>query len=452
LKSETEFSSIFAGNVKGGYMKVKRITVLVLIAFLCVMQMAWAGGQQEGAAKGAEEQVTLRFVNWASAEDATRATINECIAIFEKQNPNIKIENIPVPFGQISQQAVTMAAGGNPADIIQQEAWMPYELAGMGELENLENYASEEYLERVWPSTLEASRYNDKLIAVPWSVTPFGFWYNKKLLKDAGIDEPAADWSELLAHLDILKEHYEGQNVDTLEVFTAAPKYSVIHGWTWMWAFGATPLENGRAGIDTPEFKETLAWYRKMVNEGYTTGGWKLREFREAFAKDQLVYAYDGPYIKGIMSSIAEDMSDEEFNETYGVARFPFGKRENTAMSFHQLAMSNKCADKEAAWKFIEFLTSSETVIEKYILPMGAILPLKDQVDGAYADEFSDPADRGFVEEVLPYTAGIPFNPKYSQAAETISTLGIQKACFTNEPIDKIVAELEQEINKIYGW
>lgn len=432
-------------------MKTKKLTVIMMVLLLCLMQVVWASGQQEPA-DGAEEQVVLRFVNWASAEDATRATINECIAIFEEQNPNIKIENIPVPFGQISQQAVTMAAGGNPADIIQQEAWMPYELAGMGELENLENYAPKEYLDKVWPSTLEASRYNGELIAVPWSVTPFGFWYNKKLLKEAGIEEPAADWNELLNHLDILKDYYEGQNVDALEIFTAAPKYSVIHGWTWMWAFGATPLENGRAGIDTPEFKETLSWYRKMVNEGYTTGGWKLREFRESFAKGELVYAFDGPYVKGIMSSINPDLTEENINDVYGVAKFPFGERSSTAMSFHQLAMSNKCADKEAAWKFIEFLTSSSTVIEKYILPMGAILPLKDQVNGEYASEFDDPADRGFVENVLPYTRGIPFNPEYSQAAETISTLGIQKACFTDEPIDKIAADLEEAINKIYGW
>ena len=433
-------------------MKTKKFALMVLIIVLCSVQFAWTAGQKEKGSGDVQEQVVLRFVNWASAEDATRATINAAIAVFEQQNPNIRIENIPVPFGQISQQAVTMAAGGNPADIIQQAAWMPFELEGMGELEDLENYAPREYLDKVWPSALEASRYNGKLIAVPWSVTPFGFWYNKKLLKDAGIDAPARDWDELMKHLDILKEFYTGQNVDVLELFTAAPKFSVIHGLTWMWAFGATPLENGEAGIDTPEFKAALSWYRKLVKEGYTTGGWKLREFREAFAMGRLVYAYDGPYLKGIMSSINNEITEENINENYGVVKFPFGERKSTALDIHQLAMSNKCEDKEAAWKFIEFLTSSETVIENYILPMGAVLPLEDDVTGKYSGEFSDAISRGFVEFVLPNTRGIPYNPNFSQAAEIISTLGIQKACFTDEPIDDIAAKLEQAINKIYGW
>jgi multiple sugar transport system substrate-binding protein len=422
----------------------------LLLILLCAAPAVWSGAQQEEAA--AAEEASLRFVNWASAEDATRATINECIDAFVADNPNIKIENIPVPFGQISQQAVTMAAGGNPADVVQQEAWMPYELAGMDEVEDLYNHAPDAYLDKLWPTVLEASKYGDELIAVPWSVTPFGFWHNKELLSQAGVGAPPQDWDELMEHLDTIKAAFSGQDIDTLEVFTAAPKYSVIHGWTWMWAFGAYPLEGGKANIDTPEFKACLAWYRKMIKRGYTTGGWKLREFREAFATDKLVYAYDGPYIKGIMGSINPDITEDNINDLYGVSKFPFGVREATAMSFHQLAMSNKCAAKSAAWKFIEFLTASDTVIEKYILPMGAILPLKSQVMGEYASEFSDAIDKGFVEKVLPFTRGIPFNPAYSQAAETISNLGIQKACFTDESIDSIAAALEEEINEIYGW
>ena len=423
--------------------------ILALVFAVLAVSFAWANGGSDSAPAG-EETITLRFVNWASAEDATRATINECIAEFEQMYPNVTIENIPVPFGQISQQAVTMAAGGNPADVIQQEAWMPFELAGMNELEDLSKWAPQEYLDSVWPTVLEASRYEGTLIAVPWAVTPFGMWYNKDLLAEAGIDAPASNWDELLEHLDILKDAYD--NVDTLELFTAAPKYSTIHGWSWMWAMGAYPLENGKAAINTPEFRATLQWYRDMVNDGYTTGGWKLREFREAFARGELAYAFDGPYLKGIMASVNGDITEDNINDTYAVAPFPFGERAATAMSFHQLAMSSKCENKEMAWKFIEFLTSSDTVIEKYILPMGAVLPLETQVKGEYADAFADPIGQGFVNHVLPNTRGIPFNPEYSQAADLISTLGIQKACFTDEPIEQIAADLEAAINKVYGW
>ena len=446
----------------------KNIAVAIIIMFTASVMLIGIGGCKpiapveevpavveevpEVVEAAPEEPVTLRFVNWASAEDATRATLNEIIGIFQQKNPHITIENVPIPFGEISQQVVIMAAGDNPADIVQQSSWMPFELAGMDEVEDLYNYAPESYLNDVWPSALEAGKYNDKLIAVPWSITPFGFWYNKELMTGAGISAPPKNWDELQQHLDIIKTEYSGQGVDALEIFTAAPKFGVVHGLTWFWAFGANPLEDGKANIDTPEFKEALSWYRKMVNEGYTTGGWKLREFREAFATGKLVYAFDGPYIRGIMGSINEDITDETINDLYGVAEFPFGEKEYTVMDLHQLAMSNKCENKEAAWAFIEFLTSSDIAIEKYILPMGAILPLQSQVTVDYASEFADDINRAFVEDVLPKTRGPQYNPEWSQAADIIATLGIQKACFTDESIDEIASELEAEINKIYGW
>ena len=112
--------------------------------------------------------------------------------------------------------------------------------------------------------------------------------------------------------------------------------------------------------------------------------------------------------------------------------------------------MAKQTKDKDAAWKFIEFLTASDEVIQNYLLPMGAILPLKSSVE-KYADVFEQPINKAFIEEVLPATRGIPYGPKWSQAAQFILN-ALQKVCFSDEPIDQIAADVDKNVSVIYGW
>ena len=427
---------------------MSRMKQMVSFVTVCVVLAAILIPSQQVFAK----DTVIRFVNWASAEAVTRETIDEVIKAFEAQNPGITVENVAIPFGQIRTQIITMTAGGNAPDVMQLSGILPFELTEMGALANLKEYASEEYLADVWEGPLNASMYNDRLTSVPWAVTPFGFWYNKKLMADAGIQAPPATWDEFMAALDTIKEKYAGQGIDAFELFTASAGYGVVHNWSLMWAFGAFPLENNTAGFDTPEMKAYFAWMRKMINEEYTTGGFKLREFREELAKGRLVFGFDGPYVQGMVKSLNSEISDENLNEIFGVAGFPAGVTGESlvALDFHCLGMSENAQDKEAAWKFIEFLTSSDEVIQDYLLPMGAILPLKSSVE-KNAAVFEQPINKAFIEQVLPATRGIPYEPKWGQASQIILD-AIQKVCFTDDSIDDIAAETEQKINVIYAW
>jgi multiple sugar transport system substrate-binding protein len=292
----------------------------------------------------------------------------------------------------------------------------------------------------------------DKLVSVPWAVTPFGFWYNKELMKKAGIEAPPKTWAEFEKSLDMVKATYAGQGVDAFELFTAKALYNVVHNWSLMWAFGAFPLENDKAGFDTPEMKNYFTWLRKMIQEEYTTGGFRLREFREELAKGRLVFGFDGPYVQGMVKSLNSEITDANLNEIFGVSGPPAGVtgKPLVALDFHCLGMAEQAKDKDAAWKFIEFLTASDEVIQNYLLPMGAILPLKSSVE-KYADVFEQPINKAFIEEVLPATRGIPYGPKWSQAAQFILN-ALQKVCFTDEPIDQIAADVDKNVSVIYGW
>ncbi len=398
------------------------------------------------------EETVIRFVNWASAEAVTRETINSVIKEFESRNPGIKIKNVAIPFGQIRTQVITMTAGGNAPEVMQVSGNLPFELAGMGALADLKEFASSNYIDDNWPGAISASMYNDELINVPWAVTPFGFWYNKNLMKQAGLDAPPTSWSDFEKHLDLIKSEFSGKGIDSFELFTAKAGYSVVHNWSLMWAFGAFPMENNKAGFNTPEMKKFFNWYRKMIQDKYTTGGFKLREFRDELAKERLVYGFDGPYVQGMVKKLNSQFNDDNLSKTFGIATLPAGidGKSRIALDFHALAMSKQTKNKEAAWKFIKFLTSSDAVINKYLLPMGAILPLKSSVK-KFDAQFNTPINQAFINHVLPNVRGIPYGPNWGQASPFILN-ALQTVAFTDKSIDDIAAQLDQTVTAIYGW
>jgi multiple sugar transport system substrate-binding protein len=111
------------------------------LASAYVLGISGCGGSQSQGG-----QVTLRYANWVASEEATRETITKAIEAFEKQNPNVKVESVAIPFDQMRQQLVTMAAGGNPPDVMQLSGPWSQELGAQGALVDLSEIAGEGYL------------------------------------------------------------------------------------------------------------------------------------------------------------------------------------------------------------------------------------------------------------------------------------------------------------------
>ncbi len=273
------------------------LTFFVLLAF---SSLIFASAEKEkGDAKGSkkEQKIKLVFSNWASAEKATRDTINAVIAKFEELHPNVTIENLGIPFDQVREQLITMAAGGNAPDVMQLNGNWPFELGSMGVLMDLKEIAEPEYLADNWEGGLEVGTYQGKLYAVPYAITPHGFWYNKDLMAKAGIKSVPKTMDELMIACQKIKDTLGADGVYALGVDTTKIDYSLIGFIPWMWTFGARPLENG-INFDTPQNLDAFNWLREIVVKGYNPLGLQIKELRELMAKDKIVFKLDGPYLE----------------------------------------------------------------------------------------------------------------------------------------------------------
>jgi multiple sugar transport system substrate-binding protein len=395
-------------------------------------------------------QVTLKYANWVASEEATRETITKAIEAFEKQNPNVKIQSVAIPFDQMRQQLVTMAAGGNPPDVMQLSGPWSQELGAQGALVDLKEIASKSYLNDNYEGALEAGEYQGKLYAAPLSLTPHAFWYNKDLMKQAGLDpeQPPKTMEELDEQMGQLKAKLP-QGIYPIGLDTTKIDYALVQFWPWFYAFDARPLYGGEINFDTPQVGNALQWLRDTVDKGYTPVGQQIKEERELMAKDKIVFKLDGPYTVGILRSLNTNLEGDAFYDKFAVTTVPFGAngKSETLADIHQIGISPQAEDQNAAWEFAKFLAGSEESINQYQIPYGVIPPLKSDEK---SDKFDDPVSQVYINEVFETMIGGPYGPKYGEAQQYIIQ-ALQKAALENDPIEQILKDTEQNLKGVYS-
>ncbi len=405
------------------------------------------------AAAATPKPVTLTFYNWASAEEVTRKNVEKIIAKFQTDNPGVTIKNVPYGFGEIQNQIIIATTGGNPPDVMQLSSNMPFELAAMGALEPLDGYSTKEYRADNTKANLDAATYQGKLYAIPWSITPHAFWYNKALMQKLGLDpaKPPRTIDSLNAAFKTIKAAGKGE-IYGMGLDTTKRQYALVHQWPWMLTFGAEPFKDGKPNFDTPELVAYYTWLRDITAQRYNPPGLILRDFRQFSAAGKEVFAWDGPYFKGTLASINKALLDDKvFFDTWSVKSIPVGKlgKPITVTDNHELAISKACANKDVAFKFIQTLVSSDLAVTDYYIPLGAIPPLKSLI-AKFKDRFADPISRVYTTEIIPSSVPMPFGPKFPAAAE-VMLVGMQRVVTTSEAVDKILKDVQASLKSVYG-
>ena len=196
---------------KTKYLYVSLSLILVLSILLAACGSGQTTDENSSSSQSTdEEQVTIKFANWVSAEDATKENVSKVIEAFEQEHPNVTVENVAIPFDQMRQQLLTMTAGGNPPDVMMLNGPWSQELGAQGALLDLTEIAGEDYLNDNWPGALDAGKYKDQLYAVPFGLSPHAFWYNKDLMEKAGLDpeNPPKTMDELNEAMAQIKDNW----------------------------------------------------------------------------------------------------------------------------------------------------------------------------------------------------------------------------------------------------
>ncbi|MEQ8677780.1 MAG: sugar ABC transporter substrate-binding protein [Aggregatilineales bacterium] len=414
---------------------MKKQLFLALLIILLSLSISMVSAQ--------DDVVELEFVNWIGSEEATAEDLEAMLAAFEEANPDIRVNNVPLPFPESGNQLLVRSLGGNPPDIsMTHTAWVG-PLIEAGVLMDLTDVILNQ--DDYFPFALESGIVDGKLNYVTWAPSPTIVYYNINLLADAGYDSPPETWAEMME----MSEAVAALNDDTygfvMETASAANAGFYFLG-NIMSYYGADLFdEDGNVALDSPETVEAYTFAMDLFDRGISPTGNVLRNTRELFSQNHAAFYRDGEYGVGIIEALNPEMV---FGEDFGVILLPGDEAGVPTPTFyieHQLAIYEGTEHVEEAARLIDFLTGPEG-IAIYNDFGGFKLPVRES--SANIDFYSAPenAFMGTFIEAMDTANALPGEqPTFGALMITLAE-GLQRVGIIGEDPATVVPELAEEV------
>ena len=339
---------------------MKKSFYLLLVVVLFVLPVSTALGGDDG-----------KVIHVVTMDQAGMTTeeMDEIIARFEEANPGVTIDMTYVSYDALHDLLVTSISSDPPAfDVVLiDEIWFP-EFAEAGWLMDISDRITDEMREGIFPSLWAIVTVNDKVYGMPWLLDMKFFYYNTRMLEEAGFDAPPATWEELAEQARVMKEK---GIVEYPFVQSWAQAEAAICDWVaFLYGNGGEFLdENGEPAFNGPEGVGALQWMVDMVNEGLVNPAsltYLEEDVRSVFSQGKAAFATYWLY----MYDLTQDPNESQVVGEVGIGIIPvfesvYPERKSASSSGSMafgIASGSENADE--AWAFLEYLTSEPIQIE----------------------------------------------------------------------------------------
>ena len=410
-------------------------------------------GEEAKGEAPAGEQVTITISNWLEAEEATSAIFKELLDDFMAANPDIRVESQAIPFNQYKDQVLIAGTSGNAADVIMGNSQMISAFNGAGILAELDDLASKEVLDDIYPGYLSGTTYDGKVKALSWAPHPIAMYYNKDLFTKAGLDpeKAPATWDEMTEAARAIAKFGKDEAGNTLYGL-GIPTGKVAHTGTVFngifYTYGGHFVdENGNVDLNNEGNVEALTWTKQLVDEKVIPAGLEIKDLRGLFASGQIGIIFDGDMGRSAFRSSSG--LGEEFDKKMGIAVIPTGKtgRSETVYTEHQLGVFAKSEHKEAAVRLVEYLISKDAMVKYHksnavLSARKSIATLPEMNEDSFMEVFNKQSETA---SPLPAT-----NAMFDNAMNEV-TKAIERIVVNNEDIKTVLEETNKTIKEMYG-
>ncbi|MET8726467.1 extracellular solute-binding protein [Streptomyces parvus] len=331
------------------------ITTTALVAALALAATACGSDDESGGSKSSGElsgTVTWWDTSSVGSEDKVFKKLAEG---FEKKHPKVDVKYVNVPFGEAQNKFKNAAQAGDGApDVIRSEvAWTP-DFANLGYLAPLDGTAALKDQDDFLKQAVASTKYEDKTYAVPQVIDSMGIFYNKKMLKEAGVEAPA--------NLDDLKTVAKKIKDKTGKTGLYLRGDDPYYFLSFLYGEGGDMVDAGSKSvtIDKPEGVKAFKTVKELVDDGTAktdaSDGWE--NMMQAFKNGDVAMMINGPW------AVADTLTGKEFTDkdNLGVAPVPAGSAAQGApQGGHNLAVYAGSKNLEASYAFVEYMTSVDS-------------------------------------------------------------------------------------------
>jgi len=154
---------------------------------------------------GSDEPVTIEW--WHIQNNDPGLSMWEDVAHeFEADHPNVSID-ITVYENEAFKTAIApRLQAGDPPDLFQ--SWGGGGLVEQVDADLVQDISDDvaPWIDNLNPAAVELYQVDGVQYGIPFDLGMVGFWYNRDLFEQAGIDEPPTTWDELLDDVQTLKD------------------------------------------------------------------------------------------------------------------------------------------------------------------------------------------------------------------------------------------------------
>lgn len=333
---------------------------LAMMTIICILISGLlAGCSKEAATTGTDgpklEKVTLNAIFMKQA-GYSEDEIKEATDAFIEANPNIKVETVFVPYEALEQKILV---GGGSYDVMLIDAPWTAKFVKADLLLDVTDKVPDSDRGDIFQGALSAMQSGDKLYGMPWLNDVKYLFYNKEMLDKAGITTVPKTWDELTAAAKILKQK---KIVD----------YPIV--WSWKQAealsvdfamlagsFGGEFAKDGKPTISDANNVSALTFMTQSMKDGLTNPSsleYLEDDVRGVFSSGKAAFALNWTY----MFDKANDPKESKIVGKVGIAMVPGTSQAASATTNGGmgLAISKQSKHAEAAWKYIQFLSSKD--------------------------------------------------------------------------------------------
>ena len=337
-----------------------------------------------------EKKIKISFLTWIPETRKGERVISDLVARFEAMNPNIEVEIIATTYTETKNTLLQLITNGNAPDVAQIVSHWTSFFASMGAFVPLEDLLGTNSLKnRFEEKDIIGGTYRDSIYSVAWGLSPISMIANLNVLSEAGITSIPSPMT-----LDVFTEicgkvssDYSGKDKYSYGLNILHDETDFLRIYTFLQAFGGGFIDNREEVIfNSQENIAAFTWLKRFLKEVKTLDT-DIYTIRERFARNDIAFISDGPWIKYQM----EELTGEPFEKNFRVVLNPV-QHQKVSLSWnynHALAVCSQSSQKLYAARFIDAVTGDTELSNFYYQHTGHLPVFRTSLeDPRFESEF----------------------------------------------------------------
>lgn len=394
-----------------------------------------------GVACGGEGRGATVIEFWGMGREGE--VVAELVPEFERRNPGIEVQVQQMPWIAAHEKLITAYVGESTPDVAQLgNTWIPEFVALDAILPLDDRIAHSSAIDPAayFPGIWQTNVVGDSAYGVPWYVDTRALFYRSDLLAQAGYEDVPETWAGWLEAMRAL-EDVMGERGYPLIMPTNEWPPPVILGLQ----AGSTLLANdGRYGaFAAPEFRRAFDFYIDLYREGMAPPirDTQVGNIHQRFAAGEYAMYISGPWYLGeFRRRLPEEVQDD-----WATAPLPGPDGPGVSMAGgSSLVIFKASGNADAAWRFIEYLSSPEAQVRFYELSGNLPARLEAWETPMLAGDDKARAFRQQLERAVP----LPRVPEWERIATRVYEYG-EAAARGRMTVDQALAGLDADVDRM---